>query len=122
LLKELVTESNNIMKKWLLFFFLILAAVVLCLYLFYFKQSETYRPDMSDPALIFSEACVPCHGETGEGKGFFFPDSLDSSLSRRDVIEAVREGKLFMPAFPNIPDSTLNKLARYIARKGYNNP
>jgi mono/diheme cytochrome c family protein len=110
------------MKKWLIFFFIILAAVVLSLYLFYFKQSETYRPDTSDPALIFAEACVSCHGEKGEGKGLFFPDSLDFNLSRRDVIEAVREGKLFMPAFPQIPDSTLNKLARYIASKGYNHP
>jgi len=82
-------------------------------------QDNDYIPLTSDPAIVYQEVCQECHGKGGKGEGLLYPDISGSNASEREVFELVRNGALLMPAFPNIPDSTLEKLAGYVVEKKY---
>lgn len=98
---------------------IILAVFVLVIFLMLSGRSNNYRPETSDPALVYKEACITCHGAKGEGNGFLYPDLSEDILSEKGVFDIVRKGGLFMPSFPGIADSTLTKLAIYISNKGF---
>ena len=52
----------------------------------------------------------------------FYPALGEKEISRKDVIEIIREGALLMPAYPQIPDSALRMLSRYIMEKRLSDP
>jgi mono/diheme cytochrome c family protein len=106
-------------KRWIPFTGLILTALITSIYFFLSGQTNDYRPLTSDPAVIYLEVCAECHGERGEGNGLLYPGLGQKEISRKDVIEIIREGAWLMPAFPQIPDTTLRKLSRYIKEKGF---
>jgi mono/diheme cytochrome c family protein len=95
------------------------AIFILINFLMFSGQDSDYTPTTSDPAVVFREVCVECHGKRGEGEGFLYPDLANELIDEEEVIDIVRNGALFMPAFPNIPDSTLKKLAVYIGQKKF---
>jgi len=105
------------MRRWLPFILLIGIALFVTVRFFVYGRTDYYRPHTSDPELIYSQACSGCHGEKGEGSGLLYPDLLDPTLSRQDVIEAVRDGKMMMPSFPMIQDTSLSKLARFLTKE-----
>jgi cytochrome c553 len=107
------------MRKWVPFVFLILILFILVEFLLSTGRTNEYLPQSSDPSLVFKQACAECHGEQGEGNGMLYPDLTKEMLSERGVKNIVRNGDLFMPAFPNIPDRTLQKLAAYVAEKKF---
>ena len=109
------------MRRWYPFIILIVAIFILINFLMFSGQDSDYTPTTSDPAVVFREVCVECHGKRGEGEGFFYPDLAKELINKEDVIEIVRNGALFMPAFPNIQDSTLRKLSEYVANKKFKN-
>jgi len=105
------------MKRWAPFVILILIIFVLVIFLLYTGQTDEYVPLSSDPSLVYKEACVGCHGEQGEGESFLYPDLSKELISEEEVMAIVRNGKLLMPSFPHIQDSTLINLATYISGK-----
>ena len=107
------------MRRWYPFIILMIAVFVLVNFLLLTGQENNYTPLISDPAIVYQEACQECHGKNGKGEGLLYPDISDSDASEKEVFELVRNGALLMPAFPNIPDSTLGKLARYVYQKKY---
>jgi mono/diheme cytochrome c family protein len=107
------------MRKWIPFSMLFMTAFITAVYLLLTGQTEDYYPDSSDPALIYQQACADCHGKTGEGSSLLYPALGEKQLTSRDVIEIIRSGAFMMPAFPNIPDTTLLNLSAYIIEKGY---
>ncbi len=107
------------MKKWIPFVLLISSAIAFSGYFFYTGRSSVYRPKVHDPAIIYHEACAECHGDRGEGEGLFFPGLLDTSLTRKDVRDAMRDGRFMMPAFTEIPDTTLMNLVEYIVNRRF---
>jgi len=109
------------MKRWFPFILIILAVVVLVNFLLFTGQINEYKPETSDPSLVFRKACMECHGERGEGTGLLYPDLSKELLSEEGVYAIVRNGYLFMPSFPQIPDSTLKKLATYVSDKKFLN-
>jgi mono/diheme cytochrome c family protein len=109
------------MKRWYPFIILITAVFLLVNYLIFTAKVNDYTPTTSDPAVIYREVCVECHGKGGEGEGFLYPDLAKELIDEKEVIEIVRNGALFMPAFPNIQDSTLRKLSDYVANKKFKN-
>jgi len=119
LLRDCNCDTDNYVMRWMPFIILILSAVGLSGYFFFTGKTSVYRPTIHDPAIIYREACAECHGQKGEGEGLFFPGLMDTSIARKDVIEAVREGRFMMPAFTEIPDSTLKNLVVYIINKGF---
>jgi len=106
------------MRHWLPFFLLIAVAVSCTVYFFGFAQSSQYIPESSIPKIIFSQACAECHGKTGGGE-LFYPALNNRVISEEEVLEVVQDGSFLMPSFPNIKDSTLKKLAKYVAERGY---
>ena len=107
------------MRKWFPFIILITAVFLLVLFLIFTGRVNDYTPTTSDPAVLYREVCVACHGMQGEGESFLYPDLANELIDEEEVIDIVRDGALFMPAFPNIPDSTLKKLAAYIGQKKF---
>ena len=107
------------MKKWLPFGFLIFAALLSSLYFFLSTQSSEYQPLTNDPAIIYRETCAECHGKYGEGTGLLYPALGEKVISRKDVIEIIRDGALLMPSYPQIPDTTLRLLSRFIMEKRF---
>ena len=107
------------MKRWVPFVILIMFVIIFAYFLLFTGQSSEYLPKTSDPSIVFKEACVGCHGEQGEGTGLIYPDLTKEMLSEVGVMKIVKKGDLFMPSFPFIPDSTLKKLASYVAEKKF---
>ena len=108
------------MKRWYPFIILIIAIFFLVNFLLFTGQDDDYIPEISDPSFVYQQACVRCHGERGEGEGLLYPDLSQETLAEEEVFNIVRNGEFFMPAFPNIPDSTLNNLAEYVVNKEFN--
>jgi mono/diheme cytochrome c family protein len=109
------------MKRWLPFIILIVVIFLLVNYLLFTGQKAEYTPESSDPSIVYKEACLRCHGERGEGGGLLYPDLLIENIDEEEILDIVRNGKLFMPSFPHIPDSTLSKLATYVSDKRFKN-
>jgi mono/diheme cytochrome c family protein len=107
------------MKRWIPFAMLLVAALISAVYLVLTGQTRSYRPGNPDPAVIYQEACAECHGKQGEGRGWFYPALGEKEISREDVAEIVRDGAFMMPAFPQIPDTTLLRLSSYIWEKRF---
>ena len=116
-----VFAVNRSMKRLLPFILIILTVFILVNFLLFTGQINEYRPETSDPSLVYKEACMECHGGNGEGNGLLYPDLSQELLSEEAVYNIVRNGKLFMPSFPQIPESTLNKLALYVSNKKFKN-
>ena len=107
------------MRRWYPFIILVIAIFILVNYLIFTGQDDDYIPKTSNPSIVYQQACVRCHGERGEGEGMLYPDLSDEVLVEDEVFRIVRKGDFLMPAFPNIPDSTLNKLAEYVVNKKF---
>ena len=107
------------MKRWLPFILLILTAIFFSVYFFLFDRINLYKPQTSNPAVIYREACADCHGAKGEGSGLFYPELQGIALTAKEIKQFVRNGALLMPSFPNIPDSVLQKLSEYISDEKY---
>ena len=95
------------------------AVFILSFFMIFRGQSDEYVPTTSDPAVVYREACVRCHGADGKGQGPLYPDLLEAYMEKEAVLNIVRNGEMFMPAFPNIPDSTLNRLADFMSNKEF---
>ena len=67
--------------------------------------------DVSAGASLWSDNCMRCHGENGNGKG---PSLKNSSLSDEAVIRAVLVGPLSMPNFSRLTDQEIANLNAYI--------
>jgi cytochrome c553 len=106
------------MRRLLPFFLLVAAVVSSIIYFLGFAHSSDYIPENSIPKIIFNKACAECHGQGGEGE-LLYPALNNRVISEEEVMEAVQNGTFLMPAFPNIKDSTLKKLAKYVAERGY---
>ena len=102
------------MKKWIPFTVLLVIAILIIFYLIGDGESD-YTPKSSDPALVYSEACNGCHGPEDRSG----PDLAEKTLTEFKVKNIVRNGSGRMPAFPLIPDSTLDSLAIYVAGKRF---
>ena len=98
---------------------LLFMALIAAVYLLLSGQTKNYRPESSNPSVIYQEVCADCHGKQGEGSGLFYPALGEKEISRRDVIEIIRKGAFMMPAFPHIPDTTLQKLSTFIMKKEF---
>lgn len=109
------------MVRWIPFILIFLSAIALSGYFFYTGRTSTYLPATNNPKAIYIEACAECHGKNGEGAGLFFPGLLDSTLSGREIVQAIREGGFMMPAFAGIPDSSLKELVQFIRNKDFRN-
>jgi hypothetical protein len=109
------------MKRWLPFIIIIIFIFVLVNFLLFTGQANEYIPHSSDASVVYKEACVECHGERGNGNGLLYPDLTRVLLREEGIANIVRNGELFMPSFPHIPDSTLKKLAVYVADKKFMN-
>ena len=107
------------MKRWIPFAMLLFTALLSAVYLVLTGQTRSYRPGNPDPAVIYREACAECHGKQGEGNGWFYPPLGEKEIRREEVAEIVRNGAFMMPAFPQIPDTTLLRLSAYIREKGF---
>jgi mono/diheme cytochrome c family protein len=105
------------MRRWYPFLILIIAIFMLVNFLIFTGQDDEYIPETSDPSVVYQQACVRCHGERGEGDGMFYPDLSDEVLFEDEVFRVIRNGDFLMPAFPNIPDSTLHNLVEYVVKK-----
>ena len=112
------------MIKWFPFILLVLLIIILSFFLIFSEYRDDYEPTTTDSAQIYNEACARCHGEDGKGSGLLYPDLVEESFSDEDVIRILKTGKLFMPAFPQIPDSVLKNLANYMTGRkfGINKP
>jgi mono/diheme cytochrome c family protein len=75
---------------------------------------ESYSPEAGTaPAKMFEQACAHCHGSEGSGK-FGFLLSLQGSQTPKDVMaDIIRNGNGIMPAFPELSDKQIQKLATY---------
>ena len=82
---------------------------------------------------LFAAHCAPCHGATGGGRGpaaialsvaprdfwherFRYVSTLNGVPTEEDLIQSIRYGRRFgeMPANPQLTDTELRTLARYI--------
>ncbi len=106
------------LTKWLPFAAILATAAGSSLYLFFGGGNGYYRPQTKDPAVIYRQACMECHGRNGEGKGVLYP-AFDRYMDEEDVQREIREGNWRMPAFRYIRGDTLAILARYVADHGY---
>lgn len=104
--------------RWLPFLALMAGAIGFSVYLFFFGGNGLYRPQTADPARIYREACVECHGQHGEGNGVLYP-AFDTWMDEEDVAREIRQGNWRMPAFRYIRNDTLALLARYVADRGF---
>ncbi len=106
------------LTKWLPFTGLMATILVSSLYLFFGGGNGYYKPGTNDPAVIYKEACVECHGVRGEGKGLLYP-AFDKFMDEEDVAREIKEGNWRMPAFRYIRNDTLRILARFVADHGF---
>ncbi len=104
------------MRRWYPFLILMILIFAMVIFLLMTGRDNDYTPLTSDPAIVYQEACQECHGKYGKGEGLIYPDISGGDASEKEVFELVRNGALLMPAFPNIPDSTLGKLAGYVTQ------
>jgi quinoprotein glucose dehydrogenase len=64
----------------------------------------------------YQNQCAACHGSDRAGTPPTFPSLIDATrnLSAAQMVEVVHNGRARMPSFPNIADSDLQALIRYI--------
>jgi mono/diheme cytochrome c family protein len=63
---------------------------------------------------IYANACVNCHGENGSGKFGFLLKLAGSDESADEIVDKIRNGGHFMPAFPNINTQQAELVATYL--------
>ena len=61
------------MKKWFPFLLLLIFISVSLAFLFLSNEDSEYTPKTDNAAIIYHEACMHCHGNKGQGSGFFYP-------------------------------------------------
>ncbi len=71
-------------------------------------------PATTDPGIIYQEACFECHGDAQQPANLWSPDLTQEILNASEVRQIIRHGNWRMPAFPLIPDSTLDSLVVYV--------
>lgn len=64
--------------------------------------------------IIYSQQCVSCHGEKGEGGVAGAKNLRETVLSANDQKAVIKNGKNTMPPYPNLTDEQLNGLVEYI--------
>lgn len=106
------------MKRWLPFILLIMFALTATIFLITSGQ-ETYTPVSSNPAVIYREACMECHGSGQTEANLWSPALSQEDHTRQGVKEIVSQGTWRMPSFPNITDAALDSLANYVAERRY---
>jgi len=105
--------------RWTPFIGLLAIAIVSTIYLLFTQQQSVYIPKTDNPAQIYHEACASCHGEQGEGTGFFYPALNDQEFTQETIRKYVTQGELFMPAFTHIQADTLDSLVQFVYRKDF---
>ncbi|NOX90271.1 MAG: cytochrome c [Calditrichaeota bacterium] len=106
-------------RKWTPFVALMLIVLFATAYLLFSGQKSAYRPGSDNPVTIYKEACSACHGQSGKSSNLFYPDLDNKTHSIEEVTKIIKNGGLFMPAFPKIKGDTLSKLARYVTDKQF---
>jgi len=106
------------MKRWLPLGLLLTFILAATAYLFLSKEKSKYIPRTNDPALIYREACLHCHGNKGQGSGLFYP-AFENNLNKDEIFNTITNGSLWMPAFSQIRGDTLDKLIEYIHSGSY---
>jgi mono/diheme cytochrome c family protein len=105
-------------KKWLPFIFLMVVLIISMAYLFLSPDQSEYTPQSDNPAIIYREACMHCHGDQGQGSGLLYP-AFDKDLTEGHIQATITEGDLLMPAFPGIKGDTLKQLVHFIHSGAY---
>lgn len=108
----------TLIKRWLPFLFLLTAITCSLLYLLFKKNPSEYFPHTDDPAVIYQEACMQCHGDQGQGSGLFYP-AFKPGMDENKIFDAVTKGALLMPVFTHIKGDTLSALIHYIQSGAY---
>ena len=106
------------MKRWYPFILIVGLVIFFSLQLFLGGQ-EDYTPVTSDPSIIYVEACLECHGDGQQPANLWSPDLSNEILLESEVRQIVHAGNWRMPAFPMIPDSILDSLARFVTEKRF---
>ena len=106
------------MKKWFPFLLLLIFISVSLAFLFLSKEDSEYTPKTDNAAIIYHEACMHCHGNKGQGSGFFYP-AFEKDLTEEEIYKKIENGALLMPAFTYIKGDTLDKLVEYIHSGSY---
>lgn len=110
---------NTQVKKWTPFLIIIFIILISLVYLFYGNKTSDYMPQTDNPAVIYRQACLGCHGQNGRGSEFLYPNLVEEKLTPEKIEKFVTEGELLMPAFPHIQGDTLDGLVNYIQRQKY---
>ena len=106
------------MKRWIPFIILILIAVLSTISLITGGR-ESYTPVSNEPALIYREACMECHGSGKNKANLWSPSLAEENHSGQEVKKIVSQGTWRMPAFPNITQTALDSLANYVAERRF---
>ena len=106
------------MKRWYPFILIIFLVLFFSLLLILGGEDD-YKPVTSDPAIIYIEACLECHGDGRQPANLWSPDLSNEILLESEVRQIVHAGNWRMPAFPMIADSVLDSLTVYVANKRF---
>ena len=81
---------------------------------------EVQNPNTSNPVFaLYSKECASCHGNSGQGLAGN-PSLGASKLNTDQIKQMIKSGKGNMPAFPNIQEPELSKLAELVKQLSSN--
>jgi mono/diheme cytochrome c family protein len=114
-------------KRAIVFFAVLLglAAILIFVYKYEtdpFKNFQSSQPqeaghdhnqDVQMAIMLYKNNCTNCHGSFGEGMSGN-PRLRDTKLTIDQIKEIIKNGKNTMPAFPDIQEPRLTKLAELI--------
>ncbi len=116
------------MDKRAIVFFVVLLGLAMILIVFYrietdpFKKFQSAQPkteahqhnqDVKTAIMLYKNNCTNCHGSFGEGMSGN-PRLRGTKLSVEQIKEIIKNGKNNMPAFPDIKEPQITKLAELI--------
>jgi len=79
-------------------------------------ELASLQADFDNGTTIYDNACVACHGETGEGVEGVGP-ALTNNLSLNEIMRVIYEGTNTMPAFNVLSDQQLVDISRFVAER-----
>ena len=74
------------------------------------------QADLDNGSTIYDNACVACHGETGEGGPGAGP-ALTANLSLSEIMLVINDGRNTMPAFDVFTDQELIDISTFVAER-----
>jgi mono/diheme cytochrome c family protein len=74
------------------------------------------QADLDNGSTIYDNACVACHGETGQGGQGGGP-ALTKNLNLSEVMLVVNDGRNTMPSFNVFTDQQLLDISTFVAER-----